>query len=668
MADFEKDLAQYESVLGTISGPTLKGWKKKVPDFDQRYTELVSNPINYRGRYVPLGYTGKKGRATPVKAHMIAIIIALAKVKFEKRYSLGEATDLLRQVGLDITKAGMSKVFPRYLEALGLSEHIPDSDTKVVEIKSLADAEALVQRERKNFAKKAVKEGWTGEQVKEELNAHKKTGASRASKTAERTVESKEEAMSDEFKGREIVYEPTAKQALFHAASEKIVLYGGAAGGGKSYALIFDAIRYAHVPRYRALIIRRTMPELMELIETSKEFYPKLFPGAKFNTQKNMWRFPSGAILEFGYLDKPGDKLRYQGQQYQYIAFDELGQWPDAEGWNYLKSRLRKPPVDPRTGKKIPTLMRATSNPGASWVKEMFIDAAPANTTYYDRAGVSHKFIPATLLDNPHLDADYRMMLESLPELERRQLLYGDWNATDSAAFPEFRPEGTFEHDPVSGEIATYCHPHVVEPFEIPNWWNRICGMDYGYRDPATAVWYAINPDTGQKIVYREYAESGKTGTEFAKDVLKLEQSEVLPIDHVLDWSVFNKTGHTGPTIGEEIRLTGLVVRPADKNRVGGKVQIHEHLRPMGTSKEPGIVFFSTCTGIIGQLKAAQIKENEPDDIDQTRVGEGHKHHWDLYDALRYGVMARPTRINRALYYQQAKQQSRWNKVESYFS
>jgi hypothetical protein len=668
MADFEKDLAQYESVLGTISGPILKDWKKKVPDLDKRYTELTETPINYRGRYVPLGYNGKKGSANPVKAHMLAIIIALAKVKFERRYSLNEAAAMLTKVGLNITKAGLLKVFPRYSDALGLTEHIPNSDIKVVEIKNLADAEELVQRERKNFAKKAKKEGLTGEELKEEMTSLRKTGVSRASKKTERTAESKEETMSDEFKGREIVYEPTPKQALFHAASEKIVLYGGAAGGGKSYALIFDAIRYAHVPRYRALIIRRTMPELMELIETSKEFYPKLFPGCKFNTQKNMWRFPSGAILEFGYLDKPGDKLRYQGQQYQYIAFDELGQWPDAEGWNYLKSRLRKPPIDPLTGKKIPTLMRATSNPGASWVKEMFIDAAPANTTYYDRAGVSHKFIPATLLDNPHLDADYRMMLESLPELERRQLLYGDWNATDSAAFPEFRPDGTVETDPITGNTVEYCTPHVVEPFEIPKWWNRVCGMDYGYRDPATAIWYAINPTNGQKIVYKEYSESGKTGTEYAKDVLKLEEDEVIPIDHVLDWSVFNKTGHTGPTIGEEIRRVGLVVRPADKNRVGGKVQIHEHLRPMPGSKEPAMVIFNTCTGIIGQLKAAQIKENDPDDIDQTRVGENHKHHWDLYDALRYGVMARPTRENRLVQYRQAKQQSRWNKVNSYFS
>lgn len=670
MANLEKDLAQFDSPLGYVQGEVLRLWSTHNTEIDSNYTDLISTPVKYRGAKCPAGYAGKKTGAMPVVNHILALIVALSKVKFEKRLNLQEACDLLLTQGIQLSRQGLMKVLVRISDAIGVSDVVPTKG-RTVNIKNLADAEALVQRERKRFAKQAKKEGLTGEEVRERLNEQAKDGVvhSQTKTKTRRTAETREEVTnSEEFKGREVVYEPTPKQVLFHAASEKIVLYGGAAGGGKSYALIFDVLRYAHVPRYRAVIIRRTIPELTELIETSKEFYPKLFPGAKFNTQKTTWRFPSGALIEFGYLDKPSDKLRYQGQQYQYIAFDELGQWADAEGWNYLKSRLRKPPIDPMTGKPILTLMRATSNPGASWVKEMFIDAAPANTTYYDRAGVAHKFIPATLLDNPHLDDDYRLMLESLPEMERRQLLYGDWNATDSAAFPEFRPEGTIETHPVTGQQTVICDPHVIEPFDIPKWWNRVCGMDYGYRDPATAVWYAINPDNGQKVVYKEYAKSGRTGTEFAHDVLEMESDEIIPIDHPLDWSVFNQTGHTGPTIGEEIRRSGLVVRKADKNRIGGKVQIHAHMRPMGDSTVPGLVFFNTCQGIITQLKAAQIKPNDPDDIDQTRVGETHKHHWDLYDSLRYGLMARPTRENRAVLYTQIKQQSRWDKVNNYFS
>ncbi|AHK11948.1 terminase large subunit [Vibrio phage CHOED] len=668
MANFEKDLAQYETILGTISGETLRHWMKIVPNFDEKYTKLTEEPIRYRGRYVPLGYTGKKGAASPVKAHILAIIIAFAKCKFEKRYSLGECAQLLSQVGLNVTKAGLSKVFPRYSEALGLTEHIPDSDAKVVEIKSLADAEKLVQRERKNYAKQALKEGKSGEEVREEMIELRKKGTSRKP-TPERVIEQKTEEELEEFRDREIVYEPTTKQMDFHAASEKVVLYGGAAGGGKSYALVFDAVRYAHVPGYRAVIIRKTTKALREIILTTKQFYPKLFPGAKFNKQEGTWTFPSGAIVELSYCERIDDVEQYQGQQYQYIAFDELGQWPDEECWMYLFSRLRNPPTDPRTGEKIPTYMRATSNPGASWVKEMFIDAAPANTTFYNEAGLSMKFIPATLLDNPHLDKEYRQMLMALPEVKKRQLLYGDWNATDTAAFPEFRPEGTMSFNLDTGEEQVICDPHVIEPFEIPLWWNRVGGLDYGYTDPATAVWYAINPDTGQKIVYEEYNKAGRTGKEFAQDVLECEKGQVLPIDHPLDWSVFNKSGHTGPTVGEEMRRTGLIVRKADKNRVGGKVQIHEHLRPMKGTTKPGLVIFNTCPRLIAQLRAAQIKENEPDDIDQTRVGSGSaRHHWDLYDSLRYGLMARPTLINRADQMHQVKRQSQWNRVQRYFS
>lgn len=192
--------------------------------------------------------------------------------------------------------------------------------------------------------------------------------------------------------------------------------------------------------------------------------------------------------------------------------------------------------------------------------------------------------------------------------------------------------------------------------------------MDYGYKDPATAVWYAINPVNGQKIVYREYCQSGRTGLEYAKDIKACEQTEVIPIDHIIDWSVFAKTGYTGPTIGEQIRMSGIAIRQADKNRIAGNVQIHEHLRIDEKTGQPGVIFFDTCPGIIGQLQSAQIDLKNPDDIDQKRVGEDAKHHWDLYDSLRYALMGRPTLTSRAAQFQNVKQQSRWNQVGRYFT
>lgn len=650
MEDFEVALAEL-TPLGVVSGEVIRLWAERVPDLNERVNKFLNNTKPCRST-PGVGYVKVGNEAIPVRAQQLALIVALSKTKFEKRFSFQEAADHLVKAGITVTRAGVAIAVMRVADALGVTELI--TDRKVIEVTSLADIQKAAQSEILSMAKKVAK----GKMSKDEFDRQRgKSKKPKKEPAKESHQESSPEptnvyADDDEFSGREIIYKPTAKQEEFHSASETVVLYGGAAGGGKSFALLFDAIRYAHVPRYRAVIIRRTMPELTELIETSKEYYPKLFPGAKFITQKNWWRMPSGAIIEFGYLEHvSSDKLRYQGQQYHYIAFDELGQWSSPEGFNYLKSRLRNAPTDPMTGEKIPLQIRATSNPGARWVKEMFIDAAPPNTTFYDRAGVSHKFIPASLLDNPHLDDNYRQMLESLPEIERRQLLYGDWNATDSAAFPDFRDE-----------------IHVVEPFDIPKWWNRVCGMDYGYKDPATAIWYAINPDNGQKIVYQEYSQSGRTGSEYGRDVVKMEEEEVIPIDHVIDWQVFARTGYTGPTIGEQIRLAGIMVRQADKNRVAGNVQIHEHLRIDPKTGQPGIVFFNTCTGIINQLHAAQVDENNPDDIDQKRVGESHKHHWDLYDSLRYSLMARPSRLNRLAEAASIKQETRWNTVNEYFS
>jgi len=633
------DLVADKSSLGVVAGDVLKLWMK-VPDFLENYNRVLTEHVKFAANRLPRGYVvfdEKTKMAKPVRPQLISLIIALSKHKFEGRLTLQQACDLLSEDGVSFKKMGLSRMFTRLAAKLGVDKVYPKG--KTVQISDLKDAEALLKRERKAHAKKAAQ-------------AIKDKKSEPTHVFSDKPTEIKPEDTPEEFKKRKVIYTPTAKQILFHAASEKIVLYGGAAGGGKSFALLFDVIRYAHVPGYKGLIIRKTINDLSELVEVSNEFYKKLFPGAEYNQQKTTWTFPSGAKVVFGYLDKPKDKYRYQGKQYQYIAFDELGQWIDAEGWNYLKSRLRNPPIDPRTGERIPTLMRATSNPGARWVKEMFIDAAPANTLFYDKAGITHKFIPASLLDNPYLDEDYRQMLMSLPEIEKRQLLYGDWNATDLAAFPEFRPE-----------------IHVVAPFEIPGWWNRMAGMDYGYRDPACAIWIAINPDTGQKILYREYEQQGLTGPEFAAAIQLNEVRERIPVEHVIDWTIFNKTGYTGPTIGEQIQRSGVPLRRADRNRTAGKVQIHEHLRSDPNSQEPGMLIFDTCTRIIQQLNSAQIDEKHPDDIDQRRVGAGKlRHHWDLYDCLRYALMARPTRYSRHDAFAAAKQNSRWNKIHNYFS
>ena len=147
-------------------------------------------------------------------------------------------------------------------------------------------------------------------------------------------------------------------QTEFLAASEREVLYGGCAGGGKSYAMLADPLRYMGHPQFSGLLLRHTTEELRELIFKSQELYPKIWPGIKWSERKMQWTAPSGARLWMSYLDRDDDVLRYQGLAFSWIGFDELTQWATPYAWNYMRSRLRS------TAPDLPIFMRATTNPG----------------------------------------------------------------------------------------------------------------------------------------------------------------------------------------------------------------------------------------------------------------------------------------------------------------
>lgn len=235
----------------------------------------------------------------------------------------------------------------------------------------------------------------------------------------------------------QIAWQPTDKQAEFLAASEQEVLYGGAAGGGKSDALVIDALGLAQGAiewgGYRAVIFRRSFPELRELIDRTRAIYPIAVPGAVYRESDREWTFPSGAKIEFGYLESDGDRFRYQGRQYQYIGWDELTQWPTDAGYKYLLSRLRT--VNP----DIQCFVRSTCNPGGAgheWVRKYFgiaDDGAPTKVDVEVEGRVmSRRFIPARLADNPHLaNSGYRERLMTLSEAEMKALLYGRWDIVD---------------------------------------------------------------------------------------------------------------------------------------------------------------------------------------------------------------------------------------------
>ena len=216
-----------------------------------------------------------------------------------------------------------------------------------------------------------------------------------------------------------IPVKPTRKQAEFLACPSKEAFYGGAAGGGKSFALLMAALQYVVYPQYSALLLRRTFPELSQrngLMDIARQWLSGT--DAKPSDQGRVWTFPSEATLAFGYLENENDKYRYQGSEYQFIGFDELSQFTDSQ-YTYLFSRLRRSVDNP-----VPERMRAASNPGGAghqWVKERFVEPT--------EIGTGRIFIPSKLRENPYLDQEsYIANLGNLDPVTRAQYLDGDWN------------------------------------------------------------------------------------------------------------------------------------------------------------------------------------------------------------------------------------------------
>lgn len=590
----------------------------------------------------------------PIPEQYVPYLQCMLLVRYSDIYSYREAREKLTEAGYKVSGNGqLVNIFDRMETKLNLKDKRRNLEVRAAERKGRPPRKrtnkqkaALVKarktheanaakdrkikeraKERKALAKQAVKDKLTGKELRDNIKQARGIQTSSVIVTPENV---------------NVLYKPHPKQLEFHEAGEKIVLYGGAAGGGKSYAMLMDALPNCIHGDYRALIIRKTSPMLKELIGVSRSLYPKAFPGARYNKQESVWYFPGGATIEFGYLDKPEDLERYQGLPYAYIGFDEIQHQRSPEGFLYLMSRLRS------ANPEITCYMRASANPGgAAWVKEYFIDPAAPGTTFW-KDGLSYKFIPARLEDNPSLDTPeagsdtsaYRKMLMALPEVQRKQLLNGDWLVGDDNAFA-FIPE---------------IHVTTEDP---PLHWNQIRSMDYGYRDPASTIWSAVSPDN-TIVVYDEHEITQTPAVVWAQEILNYERRNqggfgiAAPLEEVIDWSVFRNTGQTGPGILEQVHKLGMRPRPADRSREAGWNQIHNRLL-LDEEGIPSLVIHERCEKLIDQLASAKIHPKKPDDIDDTRpMSKGRKHHWDLLDTLRYTCMARPSTMSyqdRALKY-----------------
>lgn len=443
-----------------------------------------------------------------------------------------------------------------------------------------------------------------------------------------------------------IVWSPQPRQFEFMRRPEYEALYGGAAGGGKSDALVAEALRQVDIPHYKAILFRKTFPEARELIIKSLNMYPRAYPKAKYNGSEHCWIFPSKARIYFGSMPNSNSYLRYQGLSFAFIGFDELTHFTQEE-YEYLISRNRA------DGAGVRVYIRSTANPGGvghGWVKERFITAMPPNTPYEFKTTVTAPdgkqievrrkriYIPAKVFDNKILlknDPNYIANLAMLPEAERNALLYGSWDSFSGMVYKEWKdnPDG----------YSTRQWTHVIAPFDIPRHWRRYRSFDFGYTRPFAVQWWAVDTD-GIVYLYRELY--GYTGTpnegvrwepsKIAAEIRKIEdeQEKGNHIIGIADPSIWDESRGADGTIINLMEREGVYFDKGKNDRISGKMQMHYRLQ-FSDKGFPMMYVFNTCRNFIRTIPNLVYDTVKVEDVDTST--EDHS-----YDAARYFLMEFP--------------------------
>nr|UCS96141.1 MAG: terminase large subunit [Caudoviricetes sp.] len=443
-----------------------------------------------------------------------------------------------------------------------------------------------------------------------------------------------------------VIWTPQPKQIQMMQRPEYEGFYGGAAGGGKSDYLLAEALRQVHIPHYMGIIFRKTYPQLSELIDRSRWLYSRAFPGAKYNSTEHCWYFPSGAKIYFGNLNRPADKINYQGKRYDFIGFDELTHFTWEE-YSYLYSRNRP------SGKGTRVYRRATGNPGGighGWVKQYFVKAGPpykpikTTVTIIGPDGqlieLSRKkiFIPSSVFDNQALlesDPNYLANLAMMSQQDKDALLYGDWDSFAGQVFMEWRD------DPAA--YGSQKWTHVIDDFDIPKDWKIYRGFDFGYSKPFSVGWYALDHD-GRLYRFRECygcTETPNTGIkihpqEIAQRIRDIESTDYnirgRHVTGIADPSIYDKS--RGESVAEMMEKCGVYFDKADNTRIAGKMQFHYRFA-FDEIGMPMLYIFKSCTQFIRTIPSLVYDEKKVEDIDTTQ--EDH-----IYDECRYVLMEHP--------------------------
>jgi Terminase large subunit, T4likevirus-type, N-terminal len=460
-----------------------------------------------------------------------------------------------------------------------------------------------------------------------------------------------EVGVDDEDLPSGIEYTPTILQQAFINSPADETLYGGARGGGKTFAVVLDWLIHsdAHGKYARGIVFRRSIVELEDFIEAAKDVLGSA--GHRWMESKKTFISLKGAKFRCRYLENDDDARLYQGHAYSRVYVEEIGAFPSEAPIRKLLACLRPPFAK---GPPIRCQLKATANPGGAgqtWVKARYIDPSPPMRPFSiaGRKGERWRvFIPAKLADNPYLMENDPTYVDRLADVGSEELvkawLEGDWDSVVGQYFREFNRE-----------------KHVIPTVPLPaHWKTRYRTMDWGSSRPYCVLWFAVSDgseipgvDThiprGALVVYRElYGWNGKPNEgrrqharEVAEEIKKIEPDHVIvDQNHALnkiDPSTFATNG--GPSIAEEMARAGVWFKRADNRRVagqgasGGWNQVRARLK--GNGDHPMIFFMDCCTHLIRTLPMIPADSANQDDVDSE--SEDH-----AADTLRYGCMARP--------------------------
>lgn len=391
----------------------------------------------------------------------------------------------------------------------------------------------------------------------------------------------------------------TKKQQAFTDSQAFETLFGGAAGGGKSYGQLVDGLLYAlKYPKSKQIIFRTTFADLEKsLIRTSMDLYPLSI--ADYNSSKHTWKFKNGSIVDFGYIQYEKDVYQYQSAEYDVIRFDELTHFTEFM-YTYMISRCRG-------ANPYPKCIKSSTNPGGvghNWVKERFIDIGAPNVIHTCKLETGETttriFIPSLVQDNKFMltyDPDYIKRLDALPEKERRALKYGDWDIFDGQFFTEFKRD-----------------IHVIEPFEIPKDWYIYFVMDYGL-DKLAGYWIAVDYNNNA-YVFREVYESNLLVSQ-ARDKIKEMTNEPIYL-YLAPPDLWNRHKETGKSTADIFEEGDITLYKTNNDRIQGWLQMKEWLKPY--KDEQGCMtaklkIFNTCKNLIRCLPQVQHDEKRVGDI-----------------------------------------------------